>query len=255
MAQYPLKKGRITRTITNLLPDGSVVSLPDPNAMRLLWDMAFTDLSPVDAQALQAFFQACCGPYHAFTFLDPADNLLSYSVDLTKSSWQKAPNVQITAGDADPTGGTGAFLLTNNGSAPQTILQTLSVPANYQFCFSVYTTSATPATVLLNRAGAASAAATACPVGTAWTRITSSGSLNDPGTQLSVGLTLAAGQQITIFGPQLEAQVEPSRYRATSGSGGVYPNAHFVSDVFPIGSDAPNLFSTSFAIQTNIQGN
>jgi hypothetical protein len=252
VVQYPLKKTRITRTIANLLPDGSVVSLPDPSAMKLLWEMAYTDLSPADAQALRVFFRSCCGPYHAFTFLDPADNLLSYSADLTNSSWQKAPNIQITAGIDDPTGGTGAWVLTNSGGASQTILQTLTVPANYRYCLSLYATSATTATLVLNRAVATGAASTPCTVGTHWTRLVSGGALDDAGTQLSVGLTLAAGQQITVFGPQLEAQVQPSRYRATSGRGGVYSSAHFVSDMLPLGSDAPDLFSTSFSIQTNI---
>lgn len=251
-AQYPLKKSRVTRSITNLLADGSVVSLADPAAGKLIWQMSFNDLSPADMQALQAHFQACCGPFHAFTFLDPADNLLSCSADLTNAAWQKQPDIQIARGVQDPAGETGAFLLTNLGSAPQAVLQQLTVPANYQFCFSVYAASTTPEALVINRIGTVAAASTDCSVDSSWTRFVSSGTLNDSGTQLNVGVTLAPGQQISIFGPQLEAQVEPSRYRATSGSGGIYANAHWVSEILPVGSNAPNLFSTEFSIQTNL---
>ena len=253
VAQYPLKKSRVTRTITNLLPDGSVVTLADSGAQKLIWQMTFNDLSPVDMQALQSHFQACCGPFHAFTFLDPADNLLSYSTDLSNAAWQKEPDIQIAVGVPDPIGGTSAFLLTNVGSAQQAVLQQLTVPANYQFCFSLYAAaSATPETLLINRIGTATAASANYSVGSNWTRFVSSGALNDSGTQLSVGVALAPGQQISIFGLQLEAQVEPSRYRATSGSGGVYSNAHWVSEILSVGSNAPNLFSTTFSIQTNL---
>lgn len=251
IAQYPIKKTNVVRTITNLLPDGSMILLADTPASKLMWEMTYTELAPADAMALQAHFQACYGPYHAFTFIDPTDNMLTSSVDLTNSVWSKDPQIQITTGASDPDGGTDAFVLTNEGSAIQKFCQQLTVPANYQYCFSLYATSAQPSTVAVAWQGSSAAANDELPVSTAWNRIVSSAQLNDAGTQLSVGVTLAPGQQVTLFGLQLEAQSQPSRYRATVASGGVYANAHFVSATFSMASDAPNLFSTRFAIETN----
>jgi hypothetical protein len=251
VAQYPIKKTTVTRSITNLLADGSMILQADAAASKLIWEMSFAELSPADATALQAHFQSCCGPYRAFTFIDPSDNMLTSSVDLTNSVWSKDPQIHIATGAADPTGGTNAFILTNNGSAAQRCSQQLLIPANYQYCFSLYASSAAPSTLNIVRQGSAALASDEAPVGTTWNRVVSSGRLNDAGTQFTVGVILAPGQQITLFGLQLEAQIQPSRYRPTLANGGVYPNCHFVSATLSMTSDAPNLFSTGFAVQTN----
>ena len=243
----------MSRSITNLLPDGSMILQADPGASKLIWEMSFSELATADAQALQAHFEACYGPYYAFTFIDPTDNMLASSTDLTNTVWTKDPRIQIVAGAADPTGGFRAFAITNAGSALQKISQQLTVPAGYQYCFSLYAVSAVPAALTVVRQGTtATASGDILQVRTGWTRFVSSGQLNDSGTQFSVVITLTPGQQITLFGLQLEAQIQPSRYRPTVGNGGVYPQCHWTSDTFPLVSDAPNLFSTSFAIETNL---
>jgi hypothetical protein len=250
IAQYPIKKMLLTRNITNLLADGSMILQADPDASKVIWQMAFTELPPPDANALQSHFQSCFGPYHAFTFIDPTDNMLANSVDLSNSSWTKSPQIQITGGAADPNGGTNAVVVTNLGSGSQQVSQQLTVPANYQYCFSLFALSTQPATLTLFRQGLTTTANDSVSVGTGWSRFASSGRLNDPGTQVTVGISLEPGQQVTLFGLQLEAQIQPSRYRATVGSGGVYPNCHWASSTLQITSDAPNLFSTTFAIQS-----
>lgn len=252
LAQYPIKKTAVTRAITNLLADGTMILQADSPASKLIWEMAFTELSPADASALQTHFQACVGPYHAFTFIDPTDNLLASSTDLTNTSWARSPLMTISSGTPDPNGGTGAFVLTNTGDASQQLTQQLTIPANYHYCFSLYALSAEPFTLELVRQGSVANAIDSFAVGPNWNRIISTGQLNDPGTQFAVGVNLAPGQQITVFGLQLEGQIQPSRYRPTIGSGGVYSNAHWTSDTLMMISQAPNLFSTSFAIQTNI---
>jgi hypothetical protein len=251
LAQYPVKKTNVVRSITNLLADGSMILQSDTPASKLVWEMSFAELSVADAIALQAHFQACCGPYHAFTFIDPTDNMIASSTDLTNSTWSKDPQIRISAGAPDPTGATNAFVLTNQGSATQQLAQDFAVPANYQYCFSLYAVSAQPAPLTVIRRGLTASNADEVPVGTTWNRLVVSGRLNDAGTELSVGLTLAPGQQVTVFGLQLEPQIQPSRYRPTVATGGVYPNCHFLSTTLSMTSDAPNLFSTEFAIQTN----
>ena len=250
VAQYPIKKGLFARTIKNVLADGSMIAFADPAGARLVWQMLYIDLSVVDIQALQNHFSACLGPYHAFTFIDPTDNMLASSEDLTALTWQIPSLISLSGGQPDPNGGMAAFTVINAGQANQTITQTLNVPANYRYCFSLYAAANQPSELTLLRKGLSDEQTTVAPIGPSWTRVSSSGQLNDPGTSFTVGVDVAAGQQVQLYGFQLEAQVAPSRYRATAQTGGVYPNAHWGVDELMISAEAPNLFSTYFTIET-----
>lgn len=237
------------RTVRNLLPDGSLILYPDVAAKRLVWQLGYTALSSEDLNALSAHFAACQGRLQAFTFIDPTDNMLSNSSTLSGSSWACPSSLILAANAADPSGSTGAFSATNNGQASQEISQTLTVPSGYQYCFSIYVQSAVPATLNLIRRGTASQQTTVVPVGPQWTRVVSSGRLPDESATLSVAVSLEAGQQVSLYGPQLEAQIAPSRYRPTQQTGGVYANTHWGVDELPISADAPNLFSTVFSVE------
>ncbi len=70
------------------------------------------------------------------------------------------------------------------------------------------------------------------------------------GNVFTAALEIGAGQQIQVFGPQLEAQIAPSQYRATAAKGGVYPKAHFTGDYLPVVAEAPSLFATSLTIES-----
>lgn len=252
VAQYPIRKTHLVRTIKNILPDGSMFLYADAAADRRIWQLSYTDLPAADLNAIQAHFAACAGPLHAFTFIDPTDNMLTSSSDLTATAWQASSLLAITPGAANPDGASMAFTITNNAQATLELSQTLNVPAYYQYCFSAYVVSAQPTTVTLIRRGPSLQANSTVPVGTNWTRIVSSGQLSDSGVGFSVAISLAAGQQLGVYGPQLEAQIAPSRYRPTLVTGGVYTNAHFLVDQLPIVAQAPDQFSTSFSIEAAI---
>ncbi len=252
LAQYPIKKTRVARTIRNLLPDGNMILLADPGAARVIWQMTYTELSATDVEALQQHFTACSGPFRAFTFIDPTENMLVSSSDLAVTAWQNSSLIQLSSGSSDPEGGTAAFIATNRGQATGLISQVLSVPAGYQYCFSLYASSNQPAELTLVRQGPSTQQTTVAAIGTGWTRVVSSGQLNDSGMTLTVGVNLAAGQQVGLYGLQLEPQIAPSRYRPTADAGGVYANAHWGMDELDISADAPNLFSTTFSIETAI---
>jgi hypothetical protein len=252
MAQYPIRKTRLARTIKNILPDGSMVLHADPNAARLVWQLSYVDLALVDLQAIQAHFNACAGPFHAFTFIDPTENMLVSSTDLTAAVWQSSSLITLTPGMGDPEGGIAAFQATNRGQADQEISQTLQVPANFQYCLSVYAISEEGSTLKLIRRGSFVEESSSFSIGPSWTRVVSTGRLNDPGTTFSVAISVAVGQQIELYGIQLEAQLAPSRYRPTFQSGGVYPTAHWGVDELAVTSEAPNLFSTSFTVEAPI---
>jgi hypothetical protein len=250
LAQYPIQKTRVVRTIKNVLADGSMILLSDPDGARLVWQLAYTELSSADVSALQAHFTACVGPFHAFTFIDPTDNMLASSADMTAEPWVTSSLIQMTSGVVDFFGGNGAFTLTNTGQISQTIAQTLQVPAGYQYCFSVYAMSNISAPITLLRNGPSTQDATTVTIGPAWARIVSSGTLSDAEVGFTVAISLTAGQQVQLYGPQLEAQIVPSPYRPTAEAGGVYANAHWAIDQLTITANAPNLFSTACGIET-----
>lgn len=252
LAQYPIRKTRLVRTIKNVLQDGSMILFADPDAARLGWQLAYLDLSATDSGALQEHFDACVGPFHAFTFIDPTDNMLVSSSDFTAAAWQTSSLIDVTPGATDPDGGSAGFTVTNTGQADREVSQTLIVPANYQYCFSLYARSFGPSIISLIRRGASLEQTTSSAIGPGWTRVVSSGNLDDPSTSLTVAVSLAAGQQIGIYGIQLEPQIAPSRYRPTAQIGGVYATAHWTVDQLSFVAEAPNLFSTSFSIETAI---
>lgn len=250
IAQYPIRKMQIARTIKNVLPDGSMILLSDPDGARLVWQLAYTELSTADINALQAHFNACVGPFHAFTFIDPTDNMLVSSSDMSVAPWT-IPSLIVVGGDtADPFGGTGAFTVTNTGQVSQAVAQTLQVPAGYQYCFSVYAMSTSPAPITLLFQGPEIQNSTTVMIGPSWTRAVFSAQLSDPGIGFTVSISLMPGQQVQLYGPQLEAQVVPSSYQSTTETGGVYADAHWAIDQLVVTADAPNLFSTACSIET-----
>jgi hypothetical protein len=251
LAQYPIQKTRLLRTIKNVLPDGSMFLAVDPGSSHLLWNLSYVDLSTSDIQTLQTHFAACKGPLHAFTFIDPTDNMLLWSADLSNPSWQnQSALVTISSGVADPFGGSGAFTITNNGETSQDLTQTLRVPSNFNYCFSIYLASFQQSSATLIRSGGSATQLVCGGVSQGWTRLISAGRLVDSGMEFAVGLRLLPGQQLIAYGPQLEAQPAPSPYRPTTSTAGVYPGSHWSVEQLPIATTAPDLFSTTFTIET-----
>lgn len=254
LAQFPVRKNRVARTVKNVLPDGTMVLYSDPSAAKMQWQLSYTNLPESDLAALQNHFSACAGPVHAFTFIDPTENMLVWSADLTAGAWQTAAGVAVAGGQGDPAGGVTAFRVTNTGQAAEEIAQTLAVPSGYQYCFSLYASSAQPGSIGIVRRGSSAQETIDAAVGPAWTRIVSSGKLSDAGNAFTIAISLAAGQQVNIFGLQLEPQIAPSGYRPTQGQGGIYANAHWATDRLTVVAEGPDLFATSFVIESALAG-
>jgi hypothetical protein len=252
IAQYPIRKTKLARTVKNVLSDGTMILYPDPDAGLLVWQLAYVNLSVEDLEAIQAHFSNCIGRFHAFTFIDPTDNMLISSSDLTALVWQTSSLIEITPGAADPDGGSSAFIVTNTGQASQMISQSLAVPGDYQYCFSLYVNSPEASTITLARSGSSTEERASVPVKPGWNRIVSSGRLNDSGVLFTVAISLAPGQRVELYGFQLEAQISPSRYRPTAKTAGIYSNAHWAVDELTVIAEAPTLFSTSFSIETAV---
>src|SRR5579875_3417991 len=188
LAQYPIQKTRVYRTITNLLTDGTLIMAPDNDATLLNWKLTYSGLSGDEIQQIQTLFRACTGPLTGFTFIDPTDNMLVASGDFTAPAWSKSTLVTATPGATDPMGGNNATTVTNASEAPQLVTQSINVPANYVYCFSVYVASTQATSVELVRQGPSSGAVDVVAAGPGWSRVITSGRLNDPGTVFTVGI-------------------------------------------------------------------
>ncbi|MFL6463647.1 MAG: hypothetical protein ACJ73N_04470 [Bryobacteraceae bacterium] len=249
LAQYPLRKTRITRTTKNILADGNVIFLPDPGANRTIWQLEYSHLSFTDIQLLESHFTACKGPLSSFTFIDPIGNMLVSSTDLRAAAWQKSSLLQIQTGITDPFGGAAAQRITNDGQVAQELVQSLTVPTGYQYCLSLYATAAGPTPITLFRRGPTSQQSTRMTVNPGWNRLTSSGRLNDSGPTLTVGISLDPGAQVSIFGLQLEAQISPSRYQPTMRTGGVHANAHWAIEQLQMIAEDVDSYATTVSIE------
>ncbi|HLH01674.1 MAG TPA: hypothetical protein VKX25_02810 [Bryobacteraceae bacterium] len=249
LAQYPIRKNIATRNIRNVLPDGSLVLFPDPEAGHIIWELAYQDLTAQEVSALTGLFTSCQGRFGSFIFIDPTDNMLQQSANLLASPWMASPGLSVRANALDPNGGTGAFVLTNNSQINAQLSQALYVPANYQYCLSVYASSQQATSMQITRTGPATAQASTVQLTNQWNRVTSSGALADTGPGITVSFGIPAGAQVTLFGPQLEAQPLPSRYRPTLSQSAIYTDAHWGVDALPVSAEAPNLYSTAFTIE------
>ncbi|MCU1235007.1 MAG: hypothetical protein JWP63_2974 [Candidatus Solibacter sp.] len=242
LSQFPIRKSRRTRTVMNRAADGSTIKLADPAGVVTEWSLTYADLSDQEAGALQAFFEAAEGSLSAFTFLDPAGNLLAWSEQFDNDVWQRDPFLQVTAGVDDPRGGTGASAIANSGGAGQTLPQTIAAPGGLQYCFSVYVRAASSTSVRL-WAGSESREFT---VSLPWERLEMPAADADA-TSLRCGIEVAGAASIQVYGMQAEAQPGASGYKPTS-QGGVYEGAHLRDDSLAITKTGVNRHSCTVNI-------
>jgi hypothetical protein len=236
LAQFPARKRRRARTIYDAAEDGTAFKLSDPGAATTEWRLTYAALADAEAAALRAFFEATEGTLGQFTFLDPMGNLLEWSGKLDAQAWEKAPEISVSGGVADPAGGSNAWRLTNSGAAPQYIRQSLAVPGGFVYCVSVYARAAQTGMVTLLRGPERLTA----PAGPAWGRITSAGSTGTAGEETQAfGLELAPGAVVEVYGFQVEPQGAASAYKAST-DGGVYAGARFADDALSITTSGAN---------------
>jgi hypothetical protein len=249
LAQYPIEKRQQFRTIANVLADGTFWGFEDAGAQSVAWHLTYVELDLTDINALRTHFDACQGPVYGFTFIDPTANMFSNSDKLQSSPWMVDPGLKLESGYPDPNGGTNAWRVTNTSQVPQSLTQRLAVPANYQYCFSLYASSLSGADLTMSRSGTGTTAECNQFVAGAWQRLVSTGRLNDAGAQFSAGISIGPGQQAELYGLQLEAQSSPSHYIPSTARGGVYSNAHWGEGDFQVVAQSPGWYATSFVIE------
>lgn len=244
LAQFPIRKTRMRRTIRNVAAGGSEVRHNDSGAGRVLWELPFRALTSAEADALAQLFETAEGRLRTFTFIDPLANLLTWSGDYARSAWQKGPLLQFTPGTGDPFGGVAAVTVVNGGQAPQRLTQTMDAPGWFQYCLSIYARSIGGANLSLVRANAAGQAAEGFTLNTDWQRAVSTGALAGAGGSITFAIELPPGASVDLYGAQAEAQKAPSACMETGPKAGLYPNTRFDQDELLITAQGPGILDT-----------
>lgn len=226
--------------------------MADTGAQKAQWRLVYSDLTDGERAALESLFEASEGQLNTFTFLDPTGNLLTWSEDWTQAVWTPDPLLQVTSGLADPLGGSNAMQLTNIGQTTQQIIQSISGPSWFVYCYSVYVRSAVPATIEMVVTATGQSSLTAVITGPSWTRVTASGGLSVQQDGIGFGVQLPAGVQVDAFGAQVEAQPGAGLYKQTIDLGGVYSNTRFSSDLLSVTATAPNQHSCQIGLISNL---
>jgi hypothetical protein len=252
VSQYPVVRRDVTRTISNVLEDGGSIRMPDSGTKLISWQLEYSELSTDEWNAIDQLFAATQGSLGIFTFLDPTGNLLSWSEDYSKAVWNAGPLLQFGSGIEDPLGGNSALRLTNTAQASQRLLQTISGPAWFQYCFSIYLRTATPQTVVLLQSAAGGQASRACATGSKWSRFVLSGSLGTTEESISFGIELPAGAQVDIYGMQVEAQPGAGKYKRTLDISGVHANCRFDVDSLTVSTEGPGRHSIIVRLVSNL---
>jgi len=250
VAHYPISKTAVTRTVFNVVPGGTLLMYPDEAARKAIWSWDYVGLTIQEAAMLENFFVACCGPLRPFTFLDPTGNLLSTSSDFAAPAWQFSSGLQAAENVPGPLSDVPGRALVNSSQGVQELEQTLNLPANLTYCFSLYLSSPTPDCVTLFRRSPNFEESSSIPIGPDWKRVWSAGTLQDESVGLSVGIRLSPGQKIAISAAQLEAQPGMSTYLHRPQSGDVYPNAHWATEEFSVRYLGPSECTVSVAIES-----
>lgn len=248
LVQYPLSKAREGRTVVNTFQDGRMLRLLDASHQRVEWLMKLVGLTELERSAIESFFQAAEGRLGEFTFLDPTDNLLRWSEDLTSENWEKGPIVSVQPGRIDPFGTNRAARVTNGGVGAQRIEQNIEGPAGFLYCFSVYARASVPTPLALYSTDRVVAAETSSAAGPEWRRLVHSARLESSGEAVAFGVELGPGAEVDVFGFQVECQPAPSAYRQTTTRSGVYGKARFGEDVLTMTADGPGEYSCAVRV-------
>lgn len=240
VCQFPVSQRTSIRTMSNELPGGDTIRMPDPGAAAIQWQLQYSSLTDNEWASIEQLFETVEGRLTTFTFLDPTDNLLAWSEDWTKSVWTTGPLLNVSSGIQDPYGASNAVQLTNTSQTAQRIVQTINGASSFQYCFSTYLRSDTPCTLQVVGSTAGEESLATVSAGPSWVRIARSVSFSTQHDGIGFGLQLPVGTRVEAFGAQVEAQPIAGQYKKSTDRGGVYANTRFASDSLRRTTDASN---------------
>ena len=248
MTQFPLRIRESTRTLINETDDGRRIRYSDRGAETMEWEMPHAALSDDEWMAIESLFRDCEGRRHSFLFLDPWSNLVAASESFNDSAWMRGPGLVLTEGVADPEGRPRATQVANTAGALQSLAQSISIPARFQYSFSIYAKAAVAVQIRLVVSTDGAFTERVYNLSPEWQRYAIFSSLVASTDALEVAIQLPAGATVELFGAQLEAQPAPSPYQRTARRTGRYPESRFAGDQLTQVSTSPGEHSTVIRI-------
>lgn len=242
VSQFPVRRRIKKRTVRNVLGDGRVWKLLDADGEFVEWELEYRGLTAGEAGELEDLFHQVAGRLGSFGFLDPLANLFLWSEELQQGCWVRDPFLALEREQEDPYGTVRGAKLRNEGVVPQGLWQALTVPAWYQYCFSLWARAAAGGELTLFARGDGSARAVTLAVGPSWRRRGWTVSVGSGEERIRFGVELAAGVEVEVFGLQVEAQPWASKYKKSQGRGGIYPEARFADDVLAVVAEGPDSY-------------
>lgn len=230
MAQFPIAARRIVRTVVNEAADGRHFKYADSRGARAEWDVRLTALSNEEWARIEALYSDCEGRLRTFTFLDPLDNLLQHSEELSQPVWEPEALLTLTPGRPDPWGTNRATRVANSAGLLRVLKQTVDAPGTYKYCLSAYARADQPLELRLRLNSGPSYADRLVALTTEWQQVSLYASLDWNDTGVDATFALPAGGSADLAGLQLEAQLAPSSYKKTGATSGIYASARFASD-------------------------
>lgn len=247
LVQYPSSRRARQGSVASVTPGGVWHTWHRAGSQRSEWEVHYSGLTEVEGQRLEAFFQSAQGRRRSFAFVDPTSNLLGWSSDLGHTAWERTPLLSLALGGTDPRGGDAAATIVNGSQLMGGMSQSIPCPATYTYCLSVWLRAHAASMCELMIGDARS------PVRVAehWQRFEAS---SEAGTSpVSFGVRVPAGNAVSLYGMQAEAQLSASEYIATSGPGGVHASARFDQDSLTLQATGPDDYSTVVRVVSNRQ--
>jgi hypothetical protein len=252
IGQYPIQKRRAMRTVVNEAADGSQYKLADTRAESVEWTLSFQTLTDTERDTIITLWDNVEGRLGSFTLLDPTDNLLLWSEDLTQTAWTHNSLLTVTSGAPDPNGGTSASHISNTGSGASPVQQIINGPGWFRYAFSMQARGDQSQQLTLIRSTATGSQSRSFSVGPTWKPLLLSGQLGGTDDSVTFGIQVEPGNSVDLYAIQVEAQIGASGYKMTTSSGGVYSQARFLDDELAMTTDGPNQHSCVMRIHAQV---
>jgi len=248
--QFPFTSEYRSRNVVNEAADGSIERLSDPAAQVQVWKLRFRGLSDAELAALAGLHTVAAGGLRAFTFLDPAANLLRWSESLTNDVWTRDAllTVNAVAGEGDA-----VHRLVNAAQVEQSIGQTLPAPAGLAYAFSFEVRTAERVRLAAERSASAAALRTEFDAPAQWMRCVQTGRLPSAAEELEFRLVVPAGATVDVRRMQVEAQPAASQYKPAFSASGVYPATRFRTDELPVTTKGMNDHEVAFELISTVR--
>lgn len=231
VAQFPVGKEYLPATALNVQEDGTRYRYSDPDPIRIAWTLRYQHLTSSETNALEAFFKTTLGPVLPFTFLDPLNNLLAWSEDLSDAIWQKSPLLNAS----------GTTL-----SGAGTATQILPCPQSATLCFGVLARSDQPAQMSLTLTDQTEQFI----VSERWRQyfVTRTGSGDAATAEATI---ISAGNSLQLAKIMVAAQPAPGAYVPTNDISGIMTKTRFDQDRLTITAQGVNDLSCEIRLVSN----